>query len=197
VTVDYDAIPARLQVFKAALAAQPDNERVVREHILYGEAFAIEAAPMFELQRRVANEFDVDANQDVFLVGSAKLGFSVAPPKRFRPFGNESDIDLAIVSHDLYQTIWHEAHAYALTGAAWDRRAQFEKYLAWGWIRPDMMPVSAAFPLANRWWEFFRVVQLERVAGPYKVNAALYHDMSFLIENQKRAVATCRQEVVT
>lgn len=51
--------------------------------------------------------------EDAYLiVGSAKIGFSLSPKKKFREFGSlvkiygQSDLDIAIVSNDLFYDIW-------------------------------------------------------------------------------------------
>lgn len=193
---DYADPRAQIDAFRANLGGQPDDERIVREHILHGTAYAIEDGVLYGLKQRVSAEYQLDPNRDVFVVGSAKLGFSVAPAKRYKPFGDHSDVDVAIVSHELYQTVWHEVHEYALSGADWPKRERFESYLAWGWIRPDLLPRSASFNFSNSWFEFFRALQSERVAGPYRIAAALYHDISFLVEYQKGAVSKCREDRV-
>lgn len=191
---DYpDALP-RIEAFKAALLGQPDDEQVVRQLILHGSAFAIGDDALYTLKQRVGAEFGVDPNQDVFLVGSAKLGFSVAPSQRYKPFADDSDLDVAIVAHDLYQQVWHEVHQYSLSGGYWPDRERFEGYLAKGWIRPDLLPNSPTFAFSNAWFEFFRALKAERIGGPYKINAGLYHDMSFLVKYQKGAVTKCRED---
>ncbi len=48
----------------------------------------------------------------VMMVGSGKTGYSLAPKKKFKSFEldsdskNKSDIDIAIISSDLYKTYW-------------------------------------------------------------------------------------------
>ncbi|MFK4761455.1 hypothetical protein ACI3KS_11020 [Microbacterium sp. ZW T5_45] len=185
---------SRVANFRQALTVEPDGEQIVRQHILHGSAVAISNAQEYALKKSVSSQFSVDPNQDVFVVGSAKLGFSIAPHKRFNAFNDRSDIDVAIVSHDLYFRVWHEVHQYSLQGADWPEQEKFKGYLAWGWIRPDLLPRSKQFQFSNSWFEFFRSLQQERVAGPFKVAAALYHDISFLIKYQHSAVEKCREE---
>jgi hypothetical protein len=44
--------------------------------------------------------------KEVTLIGSARLGYSLAPPPNFgRPFGPRSDLDLSIVSADLFKRV--------------------------------------------------------------------------------------------
>lgn len=178
--------------FRALLGGTDTDDRIVRGGILHGSAFAIADNALFSLLEAVASEFSLDANRDVFLVGSAKLGFSIAPHKRFRPFGDESDLDLAIVSPELFHRVWHEVDEYRSINGNWTESRRFSDYLSRGWLRPDKLPASSAFPFANDWWEFFRSVQNRRIGGGVKVNAGIYHDTEFLVRYQQRAVSACR-----
>ncbi|MGW0854771.1 hypothetical protein [Streptomyces sp. NPDC002690] len=182
----------RLEKFKDALSSDFSDRRIVDAHILHGACFAVSEDDHYSLKEEIANEFSLKVHQDIFVVGSAKLGFSISPTKRYRIFGDTSDIDVAIVSHDLYEKVWHETHEYMESGAYWPDRQQFEKYLAWGWIRPDKLPRGASFEFTEAWWEFFRSIQVSRRYGPYKIAAAIYHDMTFLTKYQMNSVAACR-----
>ena len=128
--------------FEGFLLREPLDERIVNSKIFHGGCYALNEEQHFTLKERIAAQFSLSAHQDIFLVGSAKLGYSIAPRKRYRPFSDTSDIDIAIVSHDLYQRVWHEAHTYADSGADWLKKEKFQEYISWGWIRPDMLPRS-------------------------------------------------------
>ncbi|MGW5355313.1 hypothetical protein ACWERV_32940 [Streptomyces sp. NPDC004031] len=182
----------RLAKFKDVLSSEVSDRRMVDAHILHGSCFAINDDDRYNLKEEIASEFSLKVHQDIFIVGSAKLGFSISPPKRYRLFGDRSDIDVAIVSHDLYEKVWHETHEYMESGAYWKEKQNFERYLAWGWIRPDKLPRSASFDFTDTWWNFFRSLQRSRRYGPYKIAAAIYHDMSFLTKYQMNSVAACR-----
>ena len=43
---------------------------------------------------------------DIAIVGSAKLGFSINPKKDYKPFDDDSDIDLLIISQALFYRFW-------------------------------------------------------------------------------------------
>ena len=191
-TLDSRDIEAKKAFFMESLSSQGDNFAIVNQHVLHGSCFAIGETAHYELKQEIALNFSLEVNQDIFIVGSAKMGFSVAPHKRYRDFGDRSDIDVAIVSHDLYQKVWHEVHAYSESGADWPRKSEFESYAAWGWIRPDKLPGGNVFKFANEWWDFFRSLQQSRRFGPYKIAAGIYHDMYFLKSYQTRAIAACR-----
>jgi hypothetical protein len=60
---------------------------------------------------RVSELLDVQL-QNVAIVGSAKMGFSLSPGKAYKPFHNESDLDLVIVSPELFREIWKNYFDY-------------------------------------------------------------------------------------
>ena len=43
---------------------------------------------------------------NIAIVGSAKMGFSLSPDKDYRDFNDESDIDLVLVSDGIYKSSW-------------------------------------------------------------------------------------------
>jgi hypothetical protein len=63
-------------------------------------------ASYFAWRHELATGFQVDA-RDIVLVGSASVGRSLNPRKRFRVFGSHSDIDIAVVSPMHFDRAWH------------------------------------------------------------------------------------------
>lgn len=61
-----------------------------------------------DFQLTVAESVDTNPN-NVAIVGSAKFGFSMAPGKAYRNFHSiDSDIDVVIVSDDVFFAVWKE-----------------------------------------------------------------------------------------
>lgn len=58
-----------------------------------------------DLKRYISTKLDVPFG-NVAIVGSAMTGISFAPGKNLRPFTEQSDIDLVIVSEKYYKEIW-------------------------------------------------------------------------------------------
>lgn len=58
-----------------------------------------------DFKRFVASNLGVNFN-DICIVGSCKLGYSLAPHKKFSPFHAESDMDLVLVSNSYYNKFW-------------------------------------------------------------------------------------------
>jgi hypothetical protein len=119
--------------------------QIVQRYITVGDPAALSSVEHVELKQRVAANFSVH-HTNVLVVGSAKLGFSIAPHKRWRPFGDTSDIDVAIVSRDLFEKIWREVSGLLTIDPLvdWQHRDKFASYHLKGWMRPDMLPNSPA-----------------------------------------------------
>ncbi len=168
---------------------------VVQRHITTGTCVMLPEAQYTELKQRVSSTFKIH-HSNVLVVGSTRLGFSIAPKKRWRRFGEHSDIDVAIVSQELYLLVWREVAALVEADpfVAWERKNNFLSCMLHGWIRPDLLPRSPALPRADDWFEYFRALTSSGVCGSYKISAGLYYDMHFLEAYQARAVSACMNQ---
>jgi len=83
-----------------------------RKRLLHGtpKIFRGREDAYYDFRKRVADEFNVNFHE-VFIIGSAKLGFS---PHKQRPFSYDSDVDVAIVSTALYERIMGYIHEYQM-----------------------------------------------------------------------------------
>jgi hypothetical protein len=140
----------------------------------------------------IATNFEIEYN-DVVVVGSARLGFSIKPSRRFESFGEESDVDVAVVSTHLFERVWKEVYAYDKSGAYWPEKSSFRKYLSRGWIRPDFLPPEDTFEFSKGWWPFFN--ELDITGCPYKITCGVYHSQFFLREYQKICIEQCKDEL--
>ncbi|MDR1291110.1 MAG: hypothetical protein LBK06_07915 [Planctomycetaceae bacterium] len=60
------------------------------------------------------------SSASIFIVGSAKLGYRLSPrkdDKLFRPFGNSSDFDIAILSNRMFEYFWYQLRERQQTSA--------------------------------------------------------------------------------
>ncbi|MCA5011777.1 MULTISPECIES: hypothetical protein [unclassified Enterococcus] len=71
-----------------------------------------------DFKKIISEEFKIERH-DSHLVGSGKLGFSLAPNKKFKSFKLEesegqvlSDLDIAIVSPELFKVTWENLKEY-------------------------------------------------------------------------------------
>jgi hypothetical protein len=176
--------------FRAELGHRSVNE-LVQRYITFGDCVTLSAAVYFDLKTQVARHFSIHISE-VLIVGSAKLGFSIAPDKRYRPFGETSDIDVVICSSTLFDLFWKDVFDYWARGEVWPSFGDFRKYLFRGWMRPDKLPPAPSFQLSQDWWEFFRGLTGSGTFGPYKITGALYKSWHFLESYQQKCVRDCK-----
>ena len=122
-----------------------DLSVAVQKHLTYGPCCLLSSDAYFELKREIAQQFKLHPTQ-VLVVGSAKLGFSIVPKKRYRLFNDESDIDVALVAPQLFEEVWTEVYDYWYGSAYWDQHQTFCNYLFQGWIRLTSCRRSTVLP---------------------------------------------------
>lgn len=179
----------RLSQFKEDLSILSPIQ-IVRKHIIFGECCILSNHEYFDLRSEIADHFGVHPNE-VLVVGSTKLGFSVVPNKQYRLFRDTSDIDVALVSSTLFDEFWKEVFRYEQEGGDWPEYTEFVDYFFRGWIRPDKLPESPIFPLRENWWNFFRAITNSGRYGDYKIAGGLYKSYFFLENYQKICVQEC------
>lgn len=182
-------VALELAEYRARLSTETPTD-IVRRYVTGGRCFLLTDDLYFELRREVAQAFGVHPDE-VIVVGSAKLGFSIAPDQRYKPFDDRSDIDVALVSPELFDAIWLEALTYDRSGGDWPSRQTFRRYLFRGWIRPDAFPPSTLFPRAANWTSFFEGVTSSGRFGMYPIKGGLYRSREFLEMYQEEAVSAC------
>lgn len=103
--------------------------------------------------------------KEVTLIGSARIGYSLAPPPEFgRPFHSGSDLDLSIVSGDLFQRVasaFSNFSADYRSGAViprtpherqlWDENLAFGmRNIPRGFFDPNKIPNFHRYPIAQQ-----------------------------------------------
>jgi predicted nucleotidyltransferase len=144
-------------------------------------------AGFYSFRNRIAQKFGVYF-REVFIMGSAKLGFS---PIKKKIFDYDSDIDVAIVSSVLFDKIMELIYTYQ-TQLRLNRRAvterelvsyhRFLEYTAIGWVRPDLLPTSfKVVEMKNDWFDFFKSISYGKSEiGDYKVSAGVFKNYDYL-----------------
>src|SRR4051794_37356146 len=115
--------------------------------ILLGTApYAFRARPSDydEFRVEVGARLSVDS-AEIELVGSARLGFSLNPDHLLRAFEPSSDLDLVIVSSEVFDAAWQEmlinASSIALANEDEKRRLRKTRENFFnGYLRPDHVP---------------------------------------------------------
>lgn len=146
----------------------------------------------YEFRKKISEKFEVSFHE-VYITGSAKLGFSYHKNK---PFDLDSDIDIAIVSSEYFEKIMESIRKYQMDLRQARRTIDedelrmyhnFLEYIAIGWVRPDQLPLSFQVKeLKDDWFEFFKSISYGKSeVGNYKVTAGIFksyfHLESYLV----------------
>lgn len=187
-----NGVEKRLKEFKEDLK-KLTSIQIVRKYIIFGDCCELSLQDYFDLRSIVAKKFGLHPNE-VLVVGSAKLGFSIAPDKEYHLFSEESDIDVALVSSSLFDKFWIQLFNYKEDfPIEWDEYDKFVDYFFQGWIRPDKLPPSNLFSLTQDWWDFFQSLTSSGRYGNYKIRGGLYQSYFHLENYQKICIENVKK----
>lgn len=98
---------------KSLILAMDNFDVVAKVFLLEGVPAVFAKSPMKYLifREQVADHFEI-GYQDVCIVGSAKLGFSPSPHKFGKAFAETSDVDVVVISSELFDQGTHELFRY-------------------------------------------------------------------------------------
>ena len=160
-----------------------------RKRVLHGLPYVFlgREDEYYEFRKLISEKFDIPFHE-VYITGSGKLGFS---PFKLKDFDYDSDIDVAIVSPNLFELFLKDICIFQ-----WDIRESrmkvdnvemkmyhsFLEYGALGWMRPDKLPVSFQMAgIKGDWFEFFDSISYNQsCVGDYKVNAGVFKSYGHL-----------------
>jgi hypothetical protein len=202
-------LPSAAQ-FANLLLSRP-LEEVVQAHVFDGEVFAFRGAPtaLDVLQGRLAGALAVRA-QDVRVVGSAKIGFSLDPNAFPRQFSDSSDVDVAVVSADLFDAAWNTVldwhylrrHNLPAPEFAWVKARKDDFY--WGYLVPSQLHFAGLlFPavlrplrdLSTRWFNAFRELGSEPLLATRTVSGRLYRTWNHALRYHVHGLERIRRDL--
>ena len=164
---------------------QGEDELVdfTRKKLLHGipYVFRDNVDDFYNFRKRIANNFEIQFNE-VFITGSGHLGFS---SYKKTIFNYDSDIDVAIVSSKLYDSIMEDIRSFqmniresriSLTVEDFKKYNKFLQYIAIGWMRPDLLPNKQHVrKFKNDWFDYFNSISHGKSeVGDYKVTAGVF-----------------------
>lgn len=183
--------------FKAAIKDVSNSyEKIIDKYLLFGTPYVFndDEDKFYEFKSEIANFFNV-SQTNIFVVGSAKLGFSIAPQKRYTLFNLDSDIDIAIIDGTLFLSYWKKLYKYntevrARSSREEENYREFLKYFFKGWLRPDKFP--STMNEKKEWFDFFKSLQ-----GKYKyrIAAGIYYDIDVFIGYNRMNLESIREEI--
>ena len=160
-----------------------------RKYVLHGTPiiFTDNETAYYEFRKKIANKYGIIFHE-IYIVGSAKLGFS---PHKRKDFDYESDIDVAIISESLFDEMLEIIRGYqmelrksrkTISSAEIKTYHEFLEYMAMGWIRTDKLPISFKVnDFKQDWFEFFKSISYGKSeVGNYKVAAGVFKTYTHL-----------------
>ena len=166
--------------FKTMLTSW-DLDQIVDTHLFAGLPFSFSKTPelydqiLYELSQGLQVE-----KQDICIVGSARIGFSLSPPRFGTPFDQFSDVDVVVVSADLFDPSWMN-----ILDSPRGRRSSFRSrtrksltdhrkkhYIYQGWIYPDSL--VDALEIGERWLTTFNGLSRIPVLSSRRISGRLY-----------------------
>jgi hypothetical protein len=121
----------------------------------------------------------------IVICGSAHLGFSPVPAKLGKSFDpNSSDIDVAVIAPEIFDTWWSELQSVQLSPMD---RSNVSQGLFWGFIDPSIAKQFTDH--GRRWWQAFGGLRTDRAAG---VRGRLYRSFWSMQSYHRVAVTAGR-----
>jgi len=157
------------------------------------EPYALSLDLYHKLRLKIKSDLQLESIFNVFLVGSGRLGFTIKPQDKYRHFdNNKSDLDLAIISNELFISYWKAIRDRNHNINSWKNEGVFEDYFFNGWMRPDKLPKNQTIFLPNNqqfnWWNYFNLLNKDDRFGLIRINAGLYFSLDFFESYQKISI---------
>lgn len=166
-------------------------EMFVKQRLAMSEIPACAGPKAYEKFKEFASTFFGSKN-NIFIMGSGNLGYSLNPIKNFRPFGADSDIDLVIVSLGNFQESWNEMRVvqrrtyYQLDRTSRERLLEFGKNVYCGFVSPEWIPDKGNL-VRYRFLQAMNALSCELV-GYRSVGARFFRNTEEVVDYYRRGV---------
>ena len=177
---------------------------ILRNVMFTGVPFSFAGQPEIYLRMvdHIATGLDVAAD-DVCVVGSARLGFSLAPDRFGTPFGEHSDIDVLVVSSELFDKSWLNILFYRKvpwTSLRPNTRKQIdahreEHFVFRGWIYPDS--ISQALDIGNDWINTFNGLSTIPELSDMDIKGRLYRTWDHVEIYQRQSLNRLKNKITS
>jgi hypothetical protein len=198
-------MPIRDDEFAAILqgASKARLLELITEHVLNPDpvCFVGQGALYTDIRTHIADQVRAET-EDVLLVGSGSLGYTIAPHKFPKKFHAESDLDFAVVSPALFDAAWGSLLEWGHPIRRIVPKPEVQWFEArranvfWGWMDPANLKFSAINrptllanlqELSTDWFDTFQSLGLRfpgTLVAERKTSARLYRSMDHLIAYQ-------------
>lgn len=182
-------------------------DEFVEQKLLTGASSHFDSDRIEHTAQILSQEYRIDvSDSELHVVGSAKIGYALHDKKKegkdpqpaFRPYDQNSDIDLAICCPKLFERLWYELNAHFCRKSYIPfESGKVGDYLCYGWLRLDRLPRSEMQGLGmyRRLLETIAVLRKDTERGHPKLEIGVFHDREHLRMYQVRSVGSCRQKL--
>lgn len=177
-----DEIDDLITEFKEKLNQDITEIELIDRHLIFGTPYIFrdDEYIYFTLKEKIATYFGV-SNTEIYMIGSAKLGFSISPKKLWRKINDDSDIDMVIISEKLFDEFWIDLLDFRieLTSRSEKDDIIYKKFLEYffkGWLRPDLFPFK--YKDRNIWFDFFKSISYKDY-DKRKISCAIFRNEHF------------------
>ena len=137
---------------------------------------------------------------ELTMVGSAAVGISLNPYKNFQPFGEHSDLDVAVISSFYFQSAWRflrqngalRSKLGVKERGSWDDHTKYLIY--WGTVATDRL--LTRFPFGPAWRTALDKLDLESETD-HPINVRVYSDYEALRSYQIKSVRDGQLKILT
>lgn len=161
---DFQCLPKDIVISKWILENTPYIFHGDKQHYL-------------EVKSLLSKYLKVDSCSIIF-VGSSSVGFSLSPNKNFKVFNDQSDIDIAVISHYYFDVAWrtirnldYSNQPHQVQQVINDHR---NRLIYWGTIATDK--ILGLLPFGQDWLEAIEKLKIDPIFENRDISFRLYQD---------------------
>ena len=154
---------------------------ILEDHLFTGLPFSFSDRP--GIYQQMVGEISRGLRvprQDICVVGSARIGFSLSPHKFGAPFNRHSDVDIVVVSSSLFDPSWVDIltnrhirwSSLRQQTQARMREHREKHYIYNGWIYPSS--VAEALKIGEKWLTTFNGLSRIPELSSLRIGGRLY-----------------------
>jgi hypothetical protein len=159
--------------------------KFVNEYILSNQPVCFKDNEEFiwEIKDLLSNQFKIH-KKDIEIVGSGKLGISLSDERFGKEFSIKSDVDIALVSPELFNIAWNELLTldflyFKLSDRERQELKDSYQTIHRGFISPERLPKTI---FKEQWWKVFEDLSNKPKYEYRKIRGRLFRNWSF-VEN--------------
>ena len=179
-----------------------DHAKIVEELLIAGVPFAFRDSPADYDTLRTTLGVALRLSSDAMtVIGSGRIGFSLAPEKFGAPFSPKSDLDVVVVSAELFDIAWFDLLRLGRRYFSLQKTVQSwidthkESHIFWGFILPDRLPGAVA--ISPIWFRTFRGLARNPSLAGRDVNGRLYRTWDHVHVHQLYSLRKIQQNLRT